>query len=404
MKTINIAVKGNYSDELGNIIEAPNNLNNITVCFSGTHNRLIISADSKIHDLNFDFPSHNATTIIGKNGNLCGQIRTGYLCTTNIGDNVTCTNRIYITSAESTTIIIGDDCMFATGNQIRSDDAHAIYDINSGNRINKSKNITIGEHVWLAYNAVVLSGAQIGEGSVVGFNSIAKNRYPNNCIIAGSPAKVVKKDIAWERPHVMLNEPWIRDSVEDIVPKIEYWNLTDIERPIYPGQGIFHNLYKLSPIESYIDKNNLTPYVKLMNLSIHNNRIYPKGISIIKGLPCPEYTPTIKNYLVFISESDRYSKKLAKFSYPNISRKLFDGRYLSYDKGMFLSFKSEGMLIDDIPEGKYKLGIILTYNDLDFYVDLESDSFVEEINKSDTGLILKLYSVDKIIYFEKTNN
>ncbi|KDN09847.1 MULTISPECIES: acyltransferase [unclassified Gilliamella] len=397
----NINVDGYYSDNKGNLVFAPKNLHNVTVNFVGNNNKLIIADTSNIHNINFDFPSHNAVILIGENGNLSGQIRAGYHCYINIGDNVTCTNKIYITSAEKTKIIIGDDCMFSTGNQIRSDDAHAIYDVNTGKRVNKSKDIIIGEHVWFAFNSVVLSGGQIGEGSVVGFASIVKGKYLNNCIIVGSPARSTKHNIAWERPNVMLCEPWIRNHQNQIKSKKEYWNKTIKSKPIYVGQGVFHNIHKLNPFEDPIDKTKHHPYVELYNIFLQENKIYLKGIAAIIGIPCPEYSPCINNYLLFINENSCYSKQLAKFSDPNISRKLFNGDYISYDKAGMSTFRNEGLSINDIPDGTYKLEIKLTFNKLEYYSDLKSEDFKESFYQNDE-LILKLYVIQDIVYFEKT--
>ncbi|MWP47790.1 acyltransferase [Gilliamella sp. Pas-s27] len=396
----NIKVDGHYSDNKGNLVIAPKNLHNVTVNFVGGNNKLIIADTSNIRNINFDFPSHNAVILIGESGNLSGQIRAGYYCQINIGDNVTCTNKIYITSAEKTKIIIGDDCMFSTGNQIRSDDAHAIYDVDTGERVNKSKDIIIGEHVWFAFNSVVLSGSQIGEGSVVGFASIVKGKHLNNCIIIGSPARSTRHNIAWERAHVMLGEPWIRTHQHQIKFKKEYWNKTIENKPIYVGQGVFHNIHKLNPFNEPINKTEYHPYVELHNIFLQENRIYLKGIAAIIGVPCPEYSPYIKNYLSFINENSCYSKQLAKFSDPNISRKLFNGDYISYDKAGMLTFRNEGLSIDDIPDGVYKLKIKLTFNKLEYYSDLKSENFNESFYQNNK-VTLKLYIIQNVIHFEK---
>lgn len=76
-----------------------------------------------------------------------GNIRVGYKSLVVIGDKVTCT-KPFICASEATKILIGDDCMFATDNHIRTDDAHAIYDVKTGLRLNPSKDIIIGAHVW----------------------------------------------------------------------------------------------------------------------------------------------------------------------------------------------------------------------------------------------------------------
>lgn len=102
---------------------------------------------------------------------------------------------------------IGDDCMFATGNEIRTDDAHAIYDMETGERLNHSRSITIGNHVWLAFQSVVLGGSSIGDGSVIGYRALVKGEVPPNSVAVGSPARVVRSGIIWKRPHLSMHPP-----------------------------------------------------------------------------------------------------------------------------------------------------------------------------------------------------
>jgi acetyltransferase-like isoleucine patch superfamily enzyme len=72
---------------------------------------------------------------------------------------------------------------------------------------------------------MILGGSSIGDGSVVGLGSIVKGSFPNNCILAGSPAKTVRRDIAWERPHLTLNKPFYKPDAS-CVKKSDYWNKT----------------------------------------------------------------------------------------------------------------------------------------------------------------------------------
>ena len=57
----------------------------------------------------------------------------------------------------------------------------------------KKEEIKIGDNVWIGWNCTVLKGVQIGENSVVAAGSVVlKGIYPNNSLIAGNPAKVIK--------------------------------------------------------------------------------------------------------------------------------------------------------------------------------------------------------------------
>lgn len=55
--------------------------------------------------------------------------------------------------------------------------------------------IVIGENCWIGENSRICKGVTIGDGSIVAANSIVTKDVPSNCIVAGNPAKVVKKNI-----------------------------------------------------------------------------------------------------------------------------------------------------------------------------------------------------------------
>lgn len=52
--------------------------------------------------------------------------------------------------------------------------------------------VEIGDGAWLAAGAVVLGGTSIAAGSVVGANSVVRGVFPERCVLAGAPAKVVR--------------------------------------------------------------------------------------------------------------------------------------------------------------------------------------------------------------------
>ncbi|MCI8323418.1 MAG: hypothetical protein HFI54_07215 [Lachnospiraceae bacterium] len=97
--------------------------------------------------------------------------------------------------------------MFSNDVFLRSNDGHSIFDIATGKNINstqeigKKRKIEIGNHVWVGMRAAILYHTKIGDGSIVGALSLVKNVFPNNCILAGTPAKMIKKDISWSREY-----------------------------------------------------------------------------------------------------------------------------------------------------------------------------------------------------------
>lgn len=54
------------------------------------------------------------------------------------------------------------------------------------------KGIKIGNNCWIGAGVVFLDGAKLGNGCVVGANAIVTKEFPNNAVIAGVPAKVIK--------------------------------------------------------------------------------------------------------------------------------------------------------------------------------------------------------------------
>lgn len=153
-------------------------------------------------------------------------IRIGQDATVKLGADVTTTERSIVSAVEGANVTFGNDVMIASGNHFRADDSHPIFDIYSQKRVNPVKDITIGSHVWFGDQAVALAGAVVGDGSVIGFRSIVTNTIPNNCVAVGSPAKVVRKNIAWERPHLSYVAPPYKPDASTVEKSEEYWNPT----------------------------------------------------------------------------------------------------------------------------------------------------------------------------------
>lgn len=101
---------------------------------------------------------------------------------------------------EPSSIEIGEDCMFAGEILVTTSDMHPVFDADTDARINPALPIVIGDHVWVGMGVSILKGVTLGSGSVAGMSSlVTRGVYPEKCVIAGNPARVVRENIRWDR-------------------------------------------------------------------------------------------------------------------------------------------------------------------------------------------------------------
>lgn len=125
-----------------------------------------------------------------------GRLYEGSVPQLSIGDNCCFGLENHITCANE--IIIGDGCL--TGKWVTiSDNNHGNTDIEDLKKSPLYRTITtkgpvkIGKNVWIGEKATILSGVTIGDGVVVAANAVVCNDVPSYCVVAGSPAKIVKQ-------------------------------------------------------------------------------------------------------------------------------------------------------------------------------------------------------------------
>ena len=125
-----------------------------------------------------------------------------------IGDNTTFTHSVHFCAQEdSMKIIIGEDCMFSNNIVLRTSDSHIIKNKKSGERINPGGNIELGKHVWIAPKTTIAKNVKVGDGSIIGSNTLVTKNIPSFCLAAGIPAKVIKDSVEWERDATFETSP-----------------------------------------------------------------------------------------------------------------------------------------------------------------------------------------------------
>lgn len=176
-------------------------LRNVRVSIRGTGNTLYVHPSCQIVDSKISLSCNNSTIIIS-GGVFFNDTKILVMddgCKLEIKGN-TSINGAEFWLTEGRTITIEEDCMFARNIELRVGDNHAIFDSQSGVRLNAGKDIHIGSHVWLGSNVRLMKGADIPEGCVIGNGStVTKPLATANAIYVGTPVKLVRENVRWER-------------------------------------------------------------------------------------------------------------------------------------------------------------------------------------------------------------
>lgn len=78
--------------------------------------------------------------------------------------------------------------------------------------------VTIGNDVWVGSNVIILSGVTVGDGAVIGAGSVVTADVEPFTIVAGNPAKLVKKRFSDEVTEILIELKWW-DWPEDKIRK-----------------------------------------------------------------------------------------------------------------------------------------------------------------------------------------
>ena len=74
----------------------------------------------------------------------------------------------------------------------------------------------VGNDVWIGQNATILPGVHIGDGAIIGANSVVGSDMDPYTIVAGNPARVLRKRFDDELINLMLRFKWWDKSIEEI--------------------------------------------------------------------------------------------------------------------------------------------------------------------------------------------
>ncbi|MDR0562044.1 MAG: CatB-related O-acetyltransferase [Spirochaetaceae bacterium] len=93
----------------------------------------------------------------------------------------------------------------------------------------------IGNDVWIGQNAVILPGVTIGDGVIIGTKSVVGSNAEPYSILAGNPAKVIRKRFDDELIALLLALKWWDFPIEEInalIPVLHNNNLEYVKQKI----------------------------------------------------------------------------------------------------------------------------------------------------------------------------
>lgn len=179
-------------------------LKNCRIIIIGNNNKVVLNKSNALcfyDGMTIRITGNNNEVIIDESASVKGL----GVCMEDDGNKLICGNKLKISGStqfaiiEGTEIRIGDDCMFSANISFRTGDSHSILDAKSLIRINPSKSIIIGNHVWVGNTVLVFKGAAIGDNCIIAGGSVVIGKeFDNQCIIGGNPSTIIKHGVTWD--------------------------------------------------------------------------------------------------------------------------------------------------------------------------------------------------------------
>ncbi|HOI39390.1 MAG TPA: acyltransferase [Methanobacterium sp.] len=231
----------------------------LNITFKGKNNVVRIEKGSVFHSSRIILSNHCKVNIKKTNPygirNLVTELFEGSKI--EIGEDFSCVSLVFhLNDEKGLSVIIGDHCLCSTGVRIRPSDGHIIYDITTGELLNKGEDIVIGNHVWMGLNSLFLKGAKVSDHSIVGANSLVNKKFDEkNVIIAGVPARIVRHGVNWDRRSPRLYDKSVEFRNNNSDYQVSVGNSSS-------GDNIVYKKRKFDKILSFVyvfKKENLNP-------------------------------------------------------------------------------------------------------------------------------------------------
>lgn len=223
LKGLNIQIIGNNNQI---VIDTPVDLKGTQIIIKGNNNYLHISVNTTSTFSTIQLRNGSKVEIGKKLWSKECNIKSYDSGCIIIGENTEIDDHTFIEALDGGKIEIGDECeisrctqlkveddyitkhkikigkgsLIARNTLIRTSDGHCLLEPKTNKPINVPEDVIIGNHCWIMAYCVILKGSVIPDNCAVAAKSLINKSFKEeSCLLVGTPAQILKKNIKWDR-------------------------------------------------------------------------------------------------------------------------------------------------------------------------------------------------------------
>ncbi len=219
----------------------------LEIIFHGSNNECRIHQGSGVFDVgsNICFYGNHAVAEIGKiYVHASITVLMGENARLYIGNDFSSNGTNFNLTETASNIHIGNNVLFARNTKVYSSDMHTIYDTKTHKVLNAKNKIRMENNIWICEDVMILGNSEIGSNSVIAARSLVNSQFSiSGCILAGTPAEIVKTGISWSRSY-----PSEYMAQQNFLKENEMTIKTGDNENIRPYVSVLMPVYKTNPM------------------------------------------------------------------------------------------------------------------------------------------------------------